>query len=95
MSEIKICFTVDNNYAQYIGSAMASVLCNADSNDKLTFYIISSDITEENKEKINNLKRIKDFNIEYIKPKEDEFSEFKKIKTTGYLPLTDLNLRVI
>ncbi len=88
MSEIKICFTVDNNYAKYTGSAVASVLSNANIDDKLTFYIISSDITEENKEKINNLKRIKDFSIVYIKPKEDEFSEFKKIKTTGYLPLT-------
>lgn len=85
--DIKVCYTCDNNYAEYVTVSIASILKNANKNDNLTFYVISNDITEDRMEKIQKLKYIKDFNVNFISPKEEIFNDFKNIKTTEYLPL--------
>ncbi len=85
--DIKVCYTCDNNYAEYTAVSIASVIKNSNANDNLTFYVISHNISDENREKIEKLKYIKDFNVNFITPKEEIFNDFKNIKTTEYLPL--------
>ena len=71
MSEINICFTCDDNYGEYAAVTIASILSNADHNDQLTFYIISHNLSKDKQEKIDHLKNIKDFKIQYIFPNEN------------------------
>ena len=65
-TEMHIFFASDNNYATPLCCAIASILRYAKQTDFHNFYILENNISKENKEKINKLKKIKDFNIEYI-----------------------------
>ena len=54
-------------YVKYLAVTIASILCNANKRDELNFYVLNDgSISVENKSKINDLKKIKDFNIEWI-----------------------------
>lgn len=66
---INIVFASDNNYAQHTAVAMASVLLNTKSPDKIKFFLIDDNIQQENKDKI--LSTIKKLNgsIEFVKIK--------------------------
>ena len=66
MTYINIFFTVNNNYIPYLATAIASIIANINDNSFARFYIISNDIVDINKKKIDKLKIIKDFYIEYI-----------------------------
>ncbi len=87
MNEIKVCYTCDDNYAKYTCVSIASILKNASNDDNLTIYIISNNISEENKNKLENLKTIKDFRLKIITPTNDLFKDFQGIRTTDYLPI--------
>jgi len=63
---IPICFCSDNNYAQHLAVALVSVLKNSGKTDEFSFFVLDAGITDENKNKISELKKIKDFQIEYI-----------------------------
>ncbi len=58
-NEINVCLACDDNYAKYAGVVIASVLINANANDKLNFYILDGGISPQRKEEINKLKKIK------------------------------------
>ena len=74
---IKICYTPDNNYARPMAVSMASVLKNASPNDDLSFYILDGGISEENKLKIGQLKKIRPFEIKYMSIDVSLFSSFR------------------
>lgn len=82
MSKINICFSSDNNYAKYMGTAICSILKNAGENDSYNFYILDGGISNETKEQISELKTIKDFSIEYLTVNPDDF---KSCPMTGYV----------
>ena len=63
---MNIFLTIDNNYTKYLSVTIASILYNLDKDDTVNFFILDGGISEYNKKRINNLKKIKDFNIEYI-----------------------------
>lgn len=84
---INVCLSADNNYAQYAGVVIASILANANKNDNLSFYILDGKITEENKEKIYSLKSIKDCNIEFVPVDENKFEGYKNLTTHSYISL--------
>ena len=67
MNNMNVFFTANNIYSGYLATSIASILYNANDDDMLNFFILDSDITDINKKKIDELKKIKDFNIEYIK----------------------------
>lgn len=73
MIEMNICFAADNNYAPYMGTAIASVLKNSLEDEKITFHLIDGGISEENKKKIDSLKEIKDFKIKYYIPDTEKY----------------------
>lgn len=62
---IHIGFFVSNEYVKYMSVAMASILSNASNEDGLAFHIITNTENKINQEKINQLKQIKDFKIEW------------------------------
>lgn len=66
-SDIHIFFASDNNFAQHLTVAIASIVLNATSLDNLNFYILDGGISDKNKRKIEKLKKIKNFEIEFIK----------------------------
>lgn len=64
---MEIFFASDDNFVQHLCVAMASILIKSLPIEKHSFYILDGGINEENKEKINKLKSIKDCKIEFIK----------------------------
>ncbi len=65
---IDICLISDENFIQHLAVTVASILSNADIDDDLYFYLLLSDnVTETDKQKILNLKRIKHCDINFIK----------------------------
>ena len=86
-NEINVCLSTDNNYAKYAGVVITSVLKNAAEDDKLNIFVLDGGISEENKNKINSLKSIKDCNITFVQIDENMFSDFKSITTHAYISL--------
>lgn len=89
MSEslINVCLACDDNYAQYAGVVIASILCNAKPQDNLSFYILDGGVSEEKKEKINLLKNNKDCLINFIEINEADFEDYKAVNTHKYITL--------
>lgn len=84
---INVCISSDDKYSKYAGVLIASILHNAKSEDYLNFYILDNEITQENQTLVNSLKKIKDCSINFIKVDENDFSEYKKVKTHDYITI--------
>lgn len=84
---INVCLACDDNYSKYAGVVIASILANANPKDRLNFYILDGGISEDNKQKIQSLKFIKDCEINFITIDESMFEEYKKVKTHKYVTL--------
>ena len=87
IQEINICLACDDNYAKHAGVVIASILHNSELDEALNFYILDGGIKEENKVHINNLKNIKDCNINFIHIEESLFEDYKQVKTHSYITL--------
>ena len=83
--KINVCLACDDNYSKYAGVVIASILANADPQDRLNIYILDGGIKEENKQKIQSLKNIKDCEISFITIDESMFEEYKKIPTLQHI----------
>lgn len=86
-TKINICLACDNNYAQHAGVVIASILANSKSEEKLSFYILEGKLSEESKLNLQSLKNIRDCEINFISVNEDDFADYKKIKTHDYITL--------
>lgn len=53
-SSINICMSCDNNFVEYMATAIKSIIVNKSNNDILNFYIIENGITHKNKRKIKD-----------------------------------------
>lgn len=73
MERLNICFSADDNYARHLGTAIASILHNGEAENNYNFYVLDGGIADENKQKLIELKKIKDFNIEFYKINPDDF----------------------
>jgi lipopolysaccharide biosynthesis glycosyltransferase len=82
-NNIHICFSCDNNYVQPLAVLIASILKNSINRDSYNFYVLDGGISEKNKDKINEIKAIRDFNIHYISVNS---KEFKDCPITDYAP---------
>lgn len=56
---MNICLSCDDNYSPHAGTVIASILLNSSENDKYCFYILDSNISKNNKDKILQLKKLK------------------------------------
>ena len=86
-NNIHIFFASDNNFVLPLYNALSSILRNANAQDNLNFYILDKDISENNKNKIKNLKKVKPFNIEYIKINDALFKDCPLLKICGHISL--------
>ena len=74
---INIGYTVSNKYANCLAVSMASILKNS-GDEEFNFYILNADMTDENRRKIEVLKKIKPFNIEYVQMNNDDFKNMSE-----------------
>jgi lipopolysaccharide biosynthesis glycosyltransferase len=70
---IEIALATDDAYAQHCGVVIASTLINSDKKTKYHFYIIDDNISKKNKEKINELKKLKQCTIDFLKVDKTKF----------------------
>lgn len=82
---INVCLACDDNYSKYAGVVIASILANANPKDRLNFYILDGGISEDNKQKIQSLKFIKDCEINFITIDESMFEEYKVVPTLQHI----------
>ncbi len=82
---INVCLACDDNYSKYAGVVIASILANANTDDRLNFYILDGGIAQENKQKIQELKSIKDCEINFIDIDENLFEDYKKVPTLEHI----------
>lgn len=87
MRKINVCISFDDNYAQYAGVTIASILYNAKASDELYFYLLDGGVSDENKNKLLSLKSIKDCEMNFVHIDEELFADYKKIKTHKYISL--------
>lgn len=85
---MNICLSCDNKYSQYAGVVIASILLNAQDDEDFRFYILDSNISQENKDKILSLKTIKKFEISFVRIDESLFEIYKNIGTHSYISLS-------
>lgn len=71
-----IFFTIDDNFKLYLLVSMCSILVNAKKNDEFNFHILDAGLSEDTKIKIEKLKRIKSFNVDYTKMSDEDFAEY-------------------
>ncbi len=77
-----ICFSADNNYMEQLAVSIASILKNSLEGENFNFYVLNNGIKKENREKLEKLKQIKDFNIEFISINLEEFKNCKMLNQT-------------
>ncbi|MBO7672018.1 glycosyltransferase family 8 protein [bacterium] len=87
MSDINVCLSCDDNYSTYAGVTIASILTNANPSDKLNFYILDGEISDEHKQEILSLKKIKDCNIKFVKVDSAMFEDYAQIQTHKYITI--------
>lgn len=87
MKNINVCLSFDNNYCKYASVVIASILKNANTDDFLNFFILDGQISKENKDKLLELKKLKECNIKFIYIDENMFNIYKQINTHTYITL--------
>ena len=71
---IDVALSIDNNYVQHCAVLIASILKNNTSQYKYRFHILDGGITYENKKKLESMKYIQDYIIEYYDMCKFDFS---------------------
>lgn len=69
LKEIPLIFAVDNNYAPYLGVAIKSILANASTKYFYSIYVLNTDLSEENREKISKYES-ENVRVEFVDVKE-------------------------
>ena len=73
-------FNINSKYTYVASICISSILSNLNKDYKISFYILSKDLKEEDKEKLQSLKHIKEYDIEFIEIDESVFT--KKIESS-------------
>ncbi|WIH89895.1 glycosyltransferase family 8 protein [Brachyspira pilosicoli] len=88
MQEYNICLCADNNVVEYMSALIVSILRNSSQDEEFIFHIITSCISEENKNYINELKNIKNFQLKYYNPiHREKFEKWYSEKTPQKWPV--------
>ena len=78
----------DNRYAREIGVAIASVLTHSTPEERFSFHILDGGISETNRFRIEQLKSIKDFDIEFVRIDESVFEACPITAGSHFSPAT-------
>ncbi len=76
-NSFNICYSADNNYIEQLCVSIVSILKNSSDDESFNFFILNSGIDKQNRQKIDSLKLIKDFNLEFITVSPEEFKNCK------------------
>ena len=88
MQEYNICLCADNNVVEYMSALIVFILRNSSQDEEFIFHIITSCISEENKNYINELKNIKNFQLKYYNPiHREKFERWYSEKTPQKWPV--------
>lgn len=83
---MNIVMSSSDEYSIHCGTLIISILKNSLPDEIFNFYILETDITEENKKKLNKLCYIKPFNINFIRLNKELFKEEYFTKEYSYMP---------
>ena len=72
---ISVCFSSDDNFAKFLTLSIATILDSKNDDDNLHFYILDGGISDVAKQKLLNLKKIADFDIDFIQVDEEKFND--------------------
>ena len=75
-TNVNIVFGVDDNYIQQLSVTIISILLNSCKKCNFNFYILNTGLKSKNKDKLESLKNIREFNINYIDVSGCDFSKF-------------------
>lgn len=89
---IPICLASDRNYIQHLSVTMASILKNKAESDSIRFYILENTFIDEDRQNLQQLKSIADFEIEYINVQDQileicPFNENDRLSIAAYFRL--------
>ena len=85
--QINIAFCSSDAFSQHCGVTLASVLKNSSPKDDYKIFIINKSYSDENKAKFEELKKIRDFDLEFI---QIDDRPLKKIKYDKNVPIESL-----
>lgn len=84
---INICLISNGHvYAINTGILIVSILINSDKDDKFYFHIITNDMSDDDKNKLIQLKEIKDFNIKFYTPDLNVLEKYKEFVNKDKIP---------
>ena len=83
--DIHIVLCSSNEFIEHCATTMASILYNLSKDYIAHFYILSYDLTDQNKKKLKKLNKIKQCTIEYPQFDEKELNIFDNIKIPGHV----------
>ena len=75
MEKYNICFSLDSNYVEQLLVSITSILKNADEKDKIVLHILDGGLSKNDKQKIEERKEIKPFEINYIPINKADFKD--------------------
>ena len=73
-NEINICFSSDKKYAKFLALTIVSLITNKNTDDNLCIYILDGGLSQKDKQKIEELKKISDFTLNFINFDIEKFS---------------------
>ncbi len=73
MANLNICYALDEIYIEQALVSIASILKNSNYDDKFNFYIMENCLNEQQRNLFEELKSIKEFNIEFININIEDF----------------------
>jgi len=74
---IHVALAADEAYLKYLAVTLCSILKHLSSEAELCVYVIGSGLSEDSKQKIKKLERIRKFDLNYVDVGLEEYSEFK------------------
>lgn len=93
ITPMNICFAIDDKFTQHLAVTVSSILENKNPDDSLNFYIIETDLSEQNKKKLLKFKKEK-INIEFITV-DSSFCKSFSLNSCGFISEATFNRLLI
>lgn len=79
VKDIHICFASDKNYLPFMATAMLSALLSSDPDERLHFYVLCNNMSDQDKKNVSFIKKYKKCEIHFIDLDENAFSQFPAV----------------
>jgi len=92
LNKINICFVIDDNYAEHCAVTIASILLNSES--AFHFHVVYYELSVNNRKRLDNLKKIKIFEITFVSVDLTDFEECYLDPNAHFSVTTYFKLRI-